>query len=107
MENNEVIFSPQVNLEMSQHFRGQIIRLHVRCEDTSYGRLDKQTEQIYTPTGQEQSETHCVLIKFSGKFRCKCVVCICNRSSQDLTFRLDKISVYLFIAGTLKYLSKG
>ena len=68
---------------MSQHFRGQIIRLQVRCENTSYGTLDKQTEQI-TPTGQEQSETHCVLIKFSGKFRRKCVVCICNRSSQDL-----------------------
>ena len=63
-------FFPQVNLTMSQHLRGQIIRLHFRCEKTSYDGQGKETEQR-TSTGQDGSETHCVLIKFSGNFTCK------------------------------------
>ena len=63
-------FFLQVNLTMSQHLRGQIIRLRVRCENTSYGGQGEKTQQM-TSTGQDESETHCVLIKFSGNFTCK------------------------------------
>ena len=70
MKNIKTSYFSQVNLAMSQHLLGHIIRLHVRCENTGYVGLGKETEQM-TPTRQDKSEKHCVLIKFSGSFTCK------------------------------------
>ncbi len=91
----------QVNLAASQHLRGQIIRLYIRCENT---RLGKPMYQMASMK-QGENETHCVLVKFSGNFKCEyrynlqyCIWAryICMESDLDWT-RLQKrfFSVYI------------